>query len=78
MNSLNYYRCFEITLSSALQMLCSVCVKGKLKSNFNKMSKFYFFKIMLQKIKLIHPTYHPTFLRLLDFDVLKKDPAWIE
>ena len=33
---------------------------------------------MLQKIKLIHPTYHPTFLRLLDFDVLKKDPAWIE
>ena len=50
MNSLNYYRCFEIALSGVLQMLCSVCFKGKLKSNLNKMSKFYFLKIMLQKI----------------------------
>ena len=37
MNRLNYYRCFEIALSGALQMLCSVFLKQKPKSNFNKL-----------------------------------------
>ena len=80
MSSLNFYCCFEIitiiALSGALQMLCSVCFKGKPKSNFNKMSIFFFFKNYAAKEKYTLP--EESFLCLLDFDVLKKDPAWIE
>lgn len=75
MSSLNFYCCFEIIkLSGALQMLCSVCFKGKPKSNFNKMSMiFYFFKNYAAKEKYTLP--EESFLCLLDFDILKKDPA---
>ena len=35
-------------------MLCSVCFKGKPKSNFNEMSECYFLKIMLKKANTPH------------------------
>ena len=54
-------------------MLCSVCFKGKPKSNFNKMSIFYFLKNYAAKEKYTLP--EESFLCLLDFDILKKDPA---
>ena len=71
MSSLNFYCCFEIitiiALSGALQMLCSVFFKGKPKSNFNKMSIFYFLKKYAAKEKYTLP--EESFLCLLDFDI---------
>lgn len=75
MSSLNYYCCFEIALSGATDAVLSL-FQRKTEVKLQRNVKMLFFKNYAKKGKYTPP--EESFLRLLDFDVLKKDPAWIE